>query len=636
MCGIFGFTRLQASPDEAQQLLERSISTLRHRGPDDEGVECFPELHTGLAHRRLSILDVSARGHQPMRSASGRYWICYNGEVYNFAALRAELEGAYAFRTECDTEVMLAAFERWGVQGSIPRFRGMFAFAVLDLQEQELYLVRDRMGIKPLYIGRTGDAVWFASELKALMVTGRFPRSLHSEALESYLAFNFVHGRASLIQGIERLEPGHFLKVCIREPSRDETVCYWNAFKPANLSPAEGLQGVELKAWMRDKLLESVKLRMVADVPLGAFLSGGVDSSLIAAMMQELSDRPVQTFTIRTEDSGYDESEHAAAVAQQLGTQHHCFTITHRKVIEGIEQAGSCFDEPMADVSMIPSLLVSQEARRLVTVALTGDGGDEVFGGYNRYFQTPRILRSMRMLPGSVRRSIGKCLGSSTISDVFHQTGILQRMVAGAEKLQKVSRLLQAESVQGIYARLIVRNPSFASQTLLKRTEAVLAQAMVAEDSSLARKLMRYDIETYLRGDILPKLDIASMQPSLEARVPFLDHELYEASLMLPDTMLMNSGKGKLLLREWLAERIDPRTFERPKMGFGIPMAQWLRHELKDWAWDVLMDSRNPAIFSRDELQEIWSRHLKSHQREDSEIWPLLLLFSWHHSLPVS
>ncbi len=634
MCGILGFSHFEGRRDQALKSLERGIHRIAHRGPDDRGVEYFYDDKVGLAHSRLSIQDISKNGRQPMVSSSGRFWIVFNGEVYNYRELRSELRSDYPFKSESDTEVLLAAFERWGVEASIEKFRGMFAFCVYDRKNKQIFLVRDRIGIKPLYYGNFGKGVVFASELKAIVGSGLLPFEIDRGALDSYLTFNFVEGENSMVSGIKRLIPGHYVKYSTIEPNSSELVAYWNPTSACN-GEYSLMSADEWKAQLKEKLLESVRMRMISDVPLGAFLSGGIDSSLIVAMMQELSERPVQTFTIRSPEVDYDESTFAERVAEKLGTEHHSFTVTHKNVLESIEGVGASFDEPMADVSIIPTLLVCEKARKHVTVVLTGDGGDEVFGGYNRYLQTPRILRNINRIPSFLRRSFAGGVGSSKTEKLLSKTGVFRHMIAGPEKMQKVSRLLQSEGIEDVYYHLITRNPSLAmnSPRLLLNEDLLKIKKAKHMGSDLARQLMRYDIECYLRYDILPKLDIASMMPSLEARVPFLDHELYEMSRKIPSELLFNKTKGKLILREILADYFDPNFFDRPKMGFGIPMAHWLRTSLKDWARDCLFNPDNPSILDKSELEKIWEAHMKSKQREDSEVWPLLLFFSWHASM---
>lgn len=630
MCGIFGFSGFKGSEDDAIRFLKKGSDCLIHRGPDDHGEVFLENKGIGFAHRRLSILDTSIRGHQPMSSASGRFLICYNGEVYNFKEIRKQLDSGYSFTGESDTEVLLAAFEKYGVETAVPMFRGMFAMAVYDRSESLLFLVRDRMGIKPLYYGISDSTFCFSSELRALVKSGVFSLKLDEGALSSYLAYNFAAGEQSLISGIRRLNPGSLLKIrCDFTIPEIKTESYWSTSNFSNKTSAdESFEPIEWQNRIHEKLKESVELRMVSDVPLGAFLSGGIDSSLIVALMAEKSSRPIKTFTIGMEQQEYDESEYAAEVARQLGCEHLRFEISPSEVFNKVTCAGEFFDEPMADASIIPSLLISEHARKHVTVALTGDGGDEVFGGYNRHFHGSHYFSKSRRLPASFRGFLSSSLSGFANSSLSkHVLGLLKYR-SQAEKLEKLSRIIGAKNHQDLYHRLILRNATFDSEDLQQRCIHELSQVNV-DHMSVGRKLMTYDLNYYMRYDILPKLDIASMNPSLEARVPLLDHELYELSRSVPDSLLFNSNSGKRVLKSILSDYIDVSFLDRPKAGFAIPLASWLRGSLKDWAKDVLFDSSNENIVERSIIQELWNKSQQSHKNEDSELWPLLLLFSW-------
>jgi asparagine synthase (glutamine-hydrolysing) len=664
MCGITGFWdvahRLDA--ERAAVALRRMTRAIRHRGPDDEGY--FQDAAAGIAlgHRRLSVIDLSPEGHQPMASASGRYVIVYNGEVYNHRALRQELArlGA-AFRGHSDTEVMLAAIEQWGLHGALQRFIGMFAFALWDRRERALSLVRDRLGIKPLYYGWAGGCFVFASELKAVAAMPGFDNAIDRDALCLLLRHNYIAAPHSIYRGLRKLQPGTLLTLAaddVAKTAADESVfaantqTFWSARDAARAGMADRLHLSDAEAAGElDRLLrDAVALRMEADVPLGAFLSGGIDSSLVVALMQAQSTRPVQTFTIGFREKGYDEATHASAVAQHLHTDHHELYVTAQDALDVVPKLPTMFDEPFSDASQIPTFLVAQLARRHVTVGLSGDGGDESFGGYRRYFAARNIERGLDWLPPAARRQAARSLARHT---GFYES-LLAAINGGMPAKLKLRRpqakigvladMLRAGSQEERYQLLMSHN-RHPMETVLHANEPSLRLDNPVSASSargVIERMMFDDLVTYLPGDILAKVDRASMAVSLEARVPLLDHRVVEFAWRVPFAQKVRGGQGKWLLREVLHRYVPRPLMDRPKQGFGVPIGAWLRGPLRDWA-EALLDARRlreEGWFEPDRVRQLWTRHLAGSANEGARLWDVLMFQAWlaersPHYLPV-
>ncbi len=650
MCGIAGFWSPDFPPQQYDGLLDSMCDSIRHRGPDSRGTWHDDAAGVGLAHVRLAIVDLSPAGHQPMRSADGRYVLVYNGEVYNFDAIRRELDDAGhtpegGWRGRSDTEVILQAFTVWEPQQVLERLIGMFALALYDTRERRVWLVRDRLGIKPLYYGFCGKSLVFGSELKALRCHPEWSGAIDTGALARYFQLLYVPAPLSIFQGIAKLEPGCLVcfdaaDIAARRMSQPRA--YWRIADvaargladPLRLSKQELVQ--ELDALIRD----SVRMRMVADVPLGAFLSGGVDSSTVVALMQAQSDRPVKTFTIGSGHREYDEAAKAAAVARHLGTEHTELIVEPGEALRTIPELPYFYDEPYADVSQIPSLLVSRLARREVTVALSGDGGDELFGGYNRYLAGPRIWQSLGRLPRPVRRGVAALLengGEGLLAGLNTALRPLlppsRRVVLLREKLRKVADGCHAAGQEDFFVSLI----SFWQRPLQllapEHRPASLPPLLPEAPCSMeyASWMMFMDQGSYLPDDILTKQDRASMAVALEARVPLLDHRLVEFAWRTPLSGKISNGIGKLPLREVLYQYVPESLIEGPKQGFDLPLENWLRGELRDWAEELLDERRlsDEGLLLPGPVRNAWRTHCSGKGDRHHHLWAVLMFQAW-------
>jgi asparagine synthase (glutamine-hydrolysing) len=616
---------------------------LVHRGPDDSGCWVQREIGLGLAHRRLSIVDLSPAGHQPMRSASGRYEIVFNGEIYNHLTLRQQLEGsgACAWRGHSDTETLLAAIDAWGLQTTLRRCLGMFALALWDRERRRLTLARDRLGEKPLYYGHSGQAFLFGSELKALQAHPAFKGEVNRDCLALYLRYSYVPEPYSIFHGIHRLPPATTLEVDAQGRC-DQPVSYWSAADVTDVAHAAQFTGGDSQAVdALDRVLsEAVGLQMVADVPLGAFLSGGIDSSLIVALMQKQSARKVRTFTIGFTEPAYDESRYARAVAQHLGTEHTDLLVTPTEAMEVIPQLSSIYDEPFGDSSQIPTFLVSQMARQHVTVALSGDAGDELFGGYNRYAWAKRLWGAMsfqRPVRKLTARSI-RAVSPQSWARVFALARpVLPRRWQAAhmgDKLHKFAELVDC-SRDELY-RTLVSHWGAPAQVVIGATEprTLLTDLMAASGNRAFEECMMYwDLMTYLPSDILVKVDRAAMSVSLETRVPMLDHRVVEFAWSLPLNMRVRGGEGKWLMKQLLSRYVPRALTDRPKTGFGIPIDTWLRGPLRAWAEELLDESRlrSEGFFNPAPIREKWHAHVDAGRNWAYWLWDVLMFQAWRH-----
>ena len=624
MCGLAGFAA--TSSGDLGRDVRRMCDAIVHRGPDDSGEWIDAESGVALGFRRLAIIDLSAAGHQPMFSASGRYVATLNGEIYNFEALRAELP-AIAYRGHSDTEVMLAAFDAWGVEEAVKRFNGMFAIAVWDREARRLYLVRDRMGVKPLYYGFAGSAFVYASELKAIRRHPAFDPRIDRGAVSLYLRFLYIPAPFSIYEGIAKVMPG---TIVTYDPAtrRVETTVYWSARDAAMRGAAERFDGSEDDAAREVETLlrDAIRLRMIADVPLGVFLSGGIDSSLVTALMQAESRTPVRTFTIGFRDAAYDEAPFAKAVARHLGTEHTELYMSERDALDVIPKLASMYDEPFADSSQIPTHLVAMLARRHVTVTLSGDGGDELFGGYTRYFIGQRLLRALRWVPSAVRPAAGRAL--QMLSPQAWDRLLFRARVGG--RIHKVARMLKSNDLDAMYFELVSHWPNIVRDAP-DRAAPVTVRSEWPPLASFIERMMYFDQISYLPDDILAKVDRASMAVSLEAREPLLDYRLVELSWRLPPSMKVRGGRGKHILRRVLDRYVPSSMIDRPKMGFGIPLGAWLRGPLREWA-DALLD---PAAIDKHQLldplpvREKWEEHLAGRNDWSFYLWGVLMLQVW-------
>jgi len=642
MCGIAGFISPALTDPEAT--CRAMARALLHRGPDDSGYRVYKDVGLGLAHRRLSIVDLSPAGHQPMRSAEGRYEIVFNGEIYNHLSMRQQLQGAghrVTWRGHSDTETLLAGMEAWGVDGALRRCVGMFALAVWDRQHQRLTLARDRIGEKPLYYGHSGRTFLFASELKAVRAHPEFNAEVDRNCLAVYLRYGYVPEPLSIFRGIRRLPPGTTLEVDAQGRCA-EPVRYWNAAAVTALPPAGQFTGDDPAAEdALDRLLsEAVAMQMVADVPLGAFLSGGIDSSLIVALMQKQSSRRVRTFTIGFTEPAYDESRHARAVAEHLGTEHTELLVTPAEAMQVIPRLPSIYDEPFGDSSQIPTFLVAQLAREHVTVALSGDAGDELFGGYTRYAWAKRLWgavgaqRSMRRFAAGCLRALPAHAWSSLFGYLSPLVPRRWQAVHMGDKLHRFADLIDCSRAE-LYRSLVSHWPA-PTQIVPGATEPVtLLTELMAEpgERSFEESMMYWDLMTYLPSDILVKVDRAAMAVSLETRVPMLDHRVVEFAWSLPLRMRVRDGEGKWLLKQVLSRYIPRVLTDRPKIGFGIPIDSWLRGPLREWAEELLKPSRlrQEGFFDPAPIREKWHAHVTGGRNWAYWLWDILMFQAWWH-----
>ncbi|PRF73704.1 asparagine synthase (glutamine-hydrolyzing) [Burkholderia multivorans] len=648
MCGIDGFLNSVAFDEEtARGTLARMTTSLAHRGPDAQGLWVDPAAGIALGHRRLAIVDLSVHGRQPMASACGRYVMVFNGEIYNHRELRAQLERvgrAPAWRGHSDTEVLLAAFAAWGVDATLRRATGMFALALWNRESRVLTLARDRIGEKPLYYGRIGDALVFASELKALRAYPGFDGEIDRDALCLYLRHSAVPAPHTIYRGIRKLPPGSWIQFeHAQDTPRIRT--YWALEHAIDAGHHEPFAGTAAEAVDRlDTVLrQAVARQMEADVPLGAFLSGGVDSSAIVALMQAQSAAPVDTFTIGFHEAGYDEAGYAKAVARHLGTRHTELYVTADHALDVVPKLPTIYDEPFSDASQIPTFLVAELTRRHVKVSLSGDGGDELFGGYTRYFLTPRLWRKLHRVPAAVRTRIAGALHALRPDHADQLAAVAQGAWGAGEpresptrigdRLHKLGHVMTADSRIGLY-RLLMSSVHHPERIALAGHEPPTPLDTVSAwpaHLSFAEQAMAIDTLTYLPTDILTKVDRAAMAVSLETRMPFLDHHVVEFAWRLPASLRLPEGQSKALLRRLLDRYVPTELIDRPKQGFCAPIDHWLRGALRDWADALLQPSRlrDEGFFDAAAVERLWRQHQTGRMNWQHQLWTVLMFQAW-------
>lgn len=621
MCGIAGF--FGPSENCPLPLAKAMTDVIAHRGPDDADHWVDQEAHVGLGHRRLSILDLSPLGRQPMHSACGRFVIVYNGEVYNHGNLRAELSSlGYSFKGGSDTETILAAIAEWGLVEAVSRFVGMFAFALWDRRERELTLVRDRLGIKPLYYGFAKGMFCFGSELKCLRAVPDFSGEIDREALSLYFRHNYIPAPFSIYKDARKVLPGQIVRF---KGGSVDSQTYWrveDVWRQGEAAPFSGTDGQAVD--QLDSLLgDAVRMRMLADVPLGAFLSGGIDSSTVVGMMQAASPKPIRTFSIGFGESDFDESVHAARIAKHLGTEHTELKVSPRDLLNVVPDLPRMWDEPFADSSQVPTLILSRMTRDHVTVSLSGDGGDELFSGYERYFWTQKVWNGMRRIPLPIRKA-GAAAGKMLPNKAFNILGSM------GQKVRWRLDALGLEDYEPLYRYFISHFKEPDGFVLgCREPESAFSKLPPMKDQWAWMSL--HDLLGYLPEDILTKVDRASMAASLEARVPIIDHRVVEFAASLPTRMKVRNGKGKWLLRQVLYKYVPKELVERPKMGFGVPIEHWMRDELHEWCADLLNTDtiKRQGFIDADMVRKMWEAYRAGETNWHYYLWDVIMFQAW-------
>ena len=656
MCGIAGiFGPLRK--EDLEYSISKMSKTLLHRGPDDSGVWVDEENGIALGHQRLSILDLSSAGHQPMASPCGDFVVIFNGELYNNLQLRKKLNNSkykQSWKGHSDTETLVSAFSQWGINKTLDQLIGMFAIAVWDVKTKELCIIRDRLGEKPLYYGWSNDVFLFGSELKALRSYKGFNNAISRNVLSLYMKYMYVPSPYSIFENIYKLDPGSILRIDCngRTKSLDKITSSVFNCKGFSIKPWYSLSDVAKKnqsdpirneheaiGLFEKTLLDSIKSQMISDVPLGAFLSGGIDSSIIVALMSKISKGPIKTFTIGFEESAFNEAVYAKEVAKHLGTEHYELYVKESDAFGVIESLPTLYDEPFADSSQIPTYLLSKLARQHVKVALSGDAGDELFGGYNRYIWGPSIWNRLKWLPPNVRQIFGSTLQkipAFALNIVPHLLPNKYRVTSIGDKVYRVAhRLKNINDIDEMYYSLVVDN--YNGENIVNNSNNPILKTklddltVISGINEAEHRMMLLDALTYLPDDILTKVDRASMGVGLEVRVPFLDRRVVELAWRVPLSMKIKNSQGKWLVRQVLYKYVPKRLIERPKAGFAMPVGQWIRGPMREWANALLNDSRiqHEGYFNHIMVSSMWREHLNGSHDWSSRLWAILMFQSW-------
>jgi asparagine synthase (glutamine-hydrolysing) len=653
MCGLTGFLWGRDSKiGSVSSQLKSMTEAIRHRGPDDTGTWVDDKAKVAIGHRRLSILDLSSAGHQPMVSKSKRYVIAFNGEIYNHNELRDQLAKLSSYSLDwsghSDTETLLMCFEVWGVEQTLSKLVGMFAISLYDIEEELFYLIRDRMGEKPLYYGWNNGIFLFGSELKSIKSFSSFSAEVDRNALALFLKYDYIPVPFSIYKGISKLPQGSFLKLKMennqwKQDFVPDSISYWSMAEVVDTRKRthDLVNGDKDATEKLDHLLgKSIRQQMISDVPLGAFLSGGVDSSVVVALMQKQAIGKVKTFTIGFNEKQYNEAEYAKAVAHHLGTEHTELYVSPENAMDIIPCLPQIYDEPFADSSQIPTLLVSKMARQHVSVSLSGDGGDEIFGGYNRYLMANRAWKNMEKVPLTLRKYFSK--GITSISPkiwggiINGASGVLPtslKITHPGDKVYKLADMLSSRNIDDVYDGLVShwKNPFEIVIGCTSQLDTINESMKILDFNNPENKMMYLDSITYLPDDILTKVDRAAMGVSLETRAPFLNHNVVEFAWQLPFDMKIRNNEGKWILRQVLDKYVPRKLIDRPKMGFGVPIDSWLRGPLRDWAESLLSESRlrQEGFFHPEPIRKIWNEHLSGHRNWQYHLWSVLMFQAW-------
>jgi len=644
MCGITGFCTFdnKNNSKELNNIINKMSNSLHHRGPDDKGVWIDSDNGVALGHKRLSIIDLSKSGHQPMISNNGRYVISFNGEIYNYKKLKKDLkETGYIFKSKYNTEVILSAIEKWGIINSLKKFDGMFAFGIWDRKKNELWLSRDKIGEKPLYYGFQNEKLFFGSELKSIISNPYFKPKINKDAVNLFLKYSYVPSPMSIFEGIYKLRPGHYINIKKSSYKLVESKPYWSLFDITKSGTENLFCGDENQAIndLERLLLKNIKSRMISDVPIGAFLSGGIDSSIIVSMMQQISNKPINTFTIGFDDQKFNEAPKAKKIAKYLGTNHNELYCSQKDALDIVPNLSYIYDEPFADSSQIPTNLVTSLAKNSVSVSLSGDGGDELFGGYNRYIFTQKYLSKLNFFPFQLRKFMSKSIKSIPINFVvsvekfieFFSKDFSRNQISN--KFYKIGQILNHSDIENMYYELISVITDINKFSLNKtQYNTKKFDWNSFKDNVVAMQYL--DLMNYHPDDILVKIDRASMNSSLETRVPFLSPDLIEFSTKLPRSLLFKNNQGKYILRKILNKYLPKNILNGPKIGFGVPINDWIRGPLNEWGKALISDSKlnNHDFLNFEEINKIWDLHQSKKFNYGMELWNVLMFQSWYQT----